>query len=377
VATPDGIFLATPERIDDGVTLAVKDLFDTAGLVTTYGSAVFAEHVPDTTAAAVTALEAAGYANVGKTNLHEFAYGTTSENPHFGTVPNPLAAGRIAGGSSGGSAAALAASLAETALGTDSGGSIRIPAACCGIVGFKPTYGLVSLQGCFPLAPSFDHAGPMARSVEECEAMLAALAPGFAEASLESLEELRIGVAWIDQAEPLVAERVREAVAHFPDRRDVELRFPREVDDLFMREVADVHRELYAEHGDLYGEDVASKIERCLEVSDAEAEAAVRAREAYREEAHQVVADIDLLLTPTLRFVAPPTGIGDLELRRDLIRFTYPFNALGWPALALPCGPAEDGLPASVQLVGRPGDDARVLAAGKLLASLVRGTAQA
>ena len=108
-------------------------------------------------------LEAAGYANVGKTNLHEFAYGTTSENPHFGSVPNPIAPDRIAGGSSGGSAAALAAGLVEAALGTDTGGSIRIPAACCGIVGFKPTHGLVSLTGCFPLAPSLDHGGPMAR----------------------------------------------------------------------------------------------------------------------------------------------------------------------------------------------------------------------
>jgi aspartyl-tRNA(Asn)/glutamyl-tRNA(Gln) amidotransferase subunit A len=377
VATPDGIFLARPEQVPEGISLAVKDLFDTAGLATTYGSAVFAEHVPATSAAAVVALEEAGYVDVGKTNLHEFAYGTTSENPHFGTVPNPLAAGRIAGGSSGGSAAALAAGLADAALGTDSGGSIRIPAACCGVVGFKPTYGLVSLQGCFPLAPSFDHAGPMARSVEECEAMLAALVPGFEPAALDSLEELRVGVAWLDQAEPLVAARVSEAAAHFPDRRDVELRFPREVDDLFMREVADVHRELYAEHGDLYGDDVASKVERCLEVTESEAEAATRGREAYREEAHGLVADLDLLVTPTLRFVAPPTGIGDLELRRDLIRFTYPFNALGWPALALPCGAAEDGLPASVQLVGRPGDDARVLAAGRLLASLVRGTARA
>jgi aspartyl-tRNA(Asn)/glutamyl-tRNA(Gln) amidotransferase subunit A len=377
VATTDGIFLARREVVGSGIALAVKDLFDTAGLNTTYGSAVFAEHVPATTADAVLRLEEAGYSTVGKTNLHEFAYGTTSENPHFGTVPNPVAPGRIAGGSSGGSAAALAAGLADAALGTDSGGSIRIPAACCGVVGFKPTYGLVSLQGCFPLAPSFDHAGPMARSVEECEAMLGALAPGFEPTALDSLGELRVGVAWVDQAEPLVAARVREAAARFPDRRDLDLRYPREVDDLFMREVADVHRELYAEHGDLYGEDVASKIERCLEVSDSEAEAAARGREAYREEAHDLVANLDLLVTPTLRFVAPPTGLGDLELRRDLIRFTYPFNALGWPALALPCGPAEHGLPASVQLVGRPGDDARVLAAARLLASLVRGTAPA
>src|SRR6185312_14657561 len=117
-------------------------------------------------------LEAAGYAEVGKTNLHEFAYGTTSENPHYGNVPNPLAPGRIAGGSSGGSAAALAAGLAEAALGSDTGGSIRIPAACCGITGFKPTFGFVPLTGCFPLAPSLDHAGPMANSVDACAEMM-------------------------------------------------------------------------------------------------------------------------------------------------------------------------------------------------------------
>ena len=156
-------------------------------------------------------LEGAGYANVGKANLHEFAYGTTSLNVHFGAVPNPIAADRIAGGSSGGSAAALVARLAEAALGTDSGGSIRIPSACCGTVGLKPTYGLVPLEGCFPLAPSFDHAGPMARDVAGCTAMMHALAPGLEEHGLESLEEVRVGVAWLEQADPGVRERVRAA----------------------------------------------------------------------------------------------------------------------------------------------------------------------
>ena len=373
MAATDGIFLARPEQAGDGITLAVKDLFDTAGLTTTYGSAVFAEHVPTTTAPAVELLEAAGYANVGKVNLHEFAYGTTSENPHFGTVPNPRAPGRIAGGSSGGSAAALAAGLADAALGTDSGGSIRIPSACCGTVGFKPTYGLVSLDGCFPLAPSFDHVGPMARTVEACSRMLEALAPGFAPTQLESLEEVAVGVAWIDAAEPLVAERVREAAMHFPHRRDVDWPRP-QIDTLFMREVADVHRELYAEHGELYGEDLAAKIERCLAVSDTEASLAARAREEYLELCAELFDGLDLLLTPTLVCVAPPTGIGDRALRETLIRHTLPFNTLGWPALALPCGPAEDGLPASVQLVGREGSDASVLAAGMLLSQALSGS---
>jgi aspartyl-tRNA(Asn)/glutamyl-tRNA(Gln) amidotransferase subunit A len=368
VAALEGIFLARPETPRDGISLAVKDLLDTAGLATTYGSAIFAEHVPAKSAAAVLRLEAAGYVNVGKTNLHEFAYGITSENVHFGTVPNPVAPGRIAGGSSGGSAAALAAGLADSALGTDSGGSIRIPAACCGVVGFKPSYGLVSTDGCFPLAPSFDHVGPMARTVGACVSQLEALVPEFERMMLESLEEVPVGIAWLDEAKPLVATRVGEATAHFSRRR--ELDWPRpNIDALFMREVADVHRELYAEHADLYGEDVAVKIERCLAVSDAEASLAARAREEYRERCTERLDGVELLLTPTLVCIAPPAGVGDAALRETLTRNTLPFNALGWPALALPCGTAEEGLPASIQLVGRPGADALVLAAGERLSS--------
>jgi aspartyl-tRNA(Asn)/glutamyl-tRNA(Gln) amidotransferase subunit A len=369
----DGIFLARPEAPADGIPLAVKDLLDTAGLTTTYGSALFAEHVPSRSAAAVVRLEAAGYANVGKTNLHEFAYGTTSENPHFGTVPNPLRHGRIAGGSSGGSAAALAAGLADAALGTDSGGSIRIPSACCGTVGFKPTFDLVSTDGCFPLAPSFDHVGPMARDVEGCVRQLEALADDFARTSLESLEEIEVAVSWIHEAEPLLATRVREATAHLPRARDVDWPRPH-IDALFMREVAAVHRELYAENAELYGEEVATKIERCLAVSDAEATLAARNREEYGEQCTALLDGFDLLLTPTLSCVAPRVGIGDLALRATLTRNTLPFNTLGWPALALPCGPAEDGLPASIQLVGRPGDDALVLAAGERLATALSAT---
>jgi aspartyl-tRNA(Asn)/glutamyl-tRNA(Gln) amidotransferase subunit A len=363
----DGIFLARPETAPSGIPLAVKDLLDTAGMTTTYGSAIFAEHVPRETAEAVIRLEAAGYGNVGKTNLHEFAYGITSENPHFGAVPNPIAPGRIAGGSSGGSAAALAAGLADAALGTDSGGSIRIPAACCGVVGFKPTYGLVPVDGCFPLAPSFDHVGPMARTVAGCVEQLEALVPGFGRATLESLEEVAVALSWLDGTDPLVAERVREAAERFPRRR--ELDWPRpEIDALFMHEVAGIHRELYAEHSELYGQEVATKIERCLAVSDAEASAAGRRREGYRELCEETLGAADLLLVPTLTCVAPPTGIGDLALRATLIRHTLPFNTLGWPALALPCGSAEDGLPASIQLVGRPGTDALVLATAQRLA---------
>ena len=370
----EGIWLARPDPVPaEGVSLAVKDLFDTAGLPTTYGSILFAEHVPARSADVVVRLERAGYANVGKTNLHEFAYGVTSQNPHFGTVPNPIAPGRIAGGSSGGSAAALAAHLADAALGSDSGGSIRIPAACCGVVGLKPTYGLVPLDGCFPLAPTFDHAGPMARSVAECTRMLTALVPDFRPTGRPPSAG-RVGLAWDDRCRPLVAERLREA-AELLDARPVDFALPHGLGNAFMGEVADVHRDLFADGADQYGATVRTKIERCLALTDAEIEASQRARTEYAEHAAEAFSDLDLLLVPTLAFVAPPLPESELDVRDEIIQFTFPFNALGWPALALPIGPAEDGLPASAQLVGRPGDDALVLAVGELLeASLRRGT---
>jgi aspartyl-tRNA(Asn)/glutamyl-tRNA(Gln) amidotransferase subunit A len=359
-----GIFLARPDPLPtDGVPLAVKDLFDTAGLTTTYGSVVFADHIPERSAEAVLRLEAAGYANTGKTNLHEFAYGVTSQNPHYGTVPNPAAPGRTAGGSSGGSAAALAAGLAEAALGTDSGGSIRIPAACCGIVGFKPSYGLVPLDGVFPLAPTFDHAGPMARTVAACEELMQALVPGFASTDQH---DFTVGIAWLEHSDPLVAVRVREA-AEVLSPRSIDFPLLEGVGRMFMREVAEVHQDLFAEHSDLYGANVGGKIERCLAVTDSEYQTAVRRRKEYRQQGEAALAGLDLLLVPTLGFVPPPADVDELEIREAMIRFTLPFNALGWPALALPVGPAEDGLPASMQVVGRAGDDALVLAAGRAL----------
>jgi aspartyl-tRNA(Asn)/glutamyl-tRNA(Gln) amidotransferase subunit A len=343
----------------------VKDLFDTEGVRTTYGSAVFFEHVPSRTAEAVRLLEAAGYTNVGKANLHEFAYGTTSQNVHYGTVPNPAAPGRIAGGSSGGSAAALVAGLADAALGTDSGGSIRIPSACCGTTGLKPTYGLVSTDGVFPLAPSFDHVGPMALDVEGCTAMMEALVPGFSAEEV-AIGDVRVGVAWLDGTDPLVRARVGE-VAALLSAEPIELPFATEIQPLFMREVGDVHRELYPEHAELYGENISPKIERCLAVSEGEAAAAATAREVYRERMVEGFEPFDVVVTPTLACVAPAANVDEIETRERLIRFTFPFNALGWPALALPCGPAEDGLPASVQLVGLPGTDPLILGLGKAL----------
>jgi aspartyl-tRNA(Asn)/glutamyl-tRNA(Gln) amidotransferase subunit A len=352
-----------------GRPLAVKDLFDTAGVRTTYGSAVFADHVPGTTAEAVALLEAAGWSIAGKSNLHEFAYGVTSQNLHYGVVPNPSFPGRTAGGSSGGSAAALALGVVDGALGTDTGGSIRIPAACCGVVGFKPGFGVVPIDGVFPLAPSFDHAGPLARDVAGCIELMRALAPGI---SLPAVEGIRVGVAWADRSAPLVRERLLTAVATFDSWAPVDFPLAEAVGPAFMREVGDVHRELYPENAELYGENIRGKIERCIDVTDGEYAAALRARSELAERAGEALAGFDLLLTPTLAFVPPPVDVVETEQRAEFVRFTFPFNALGWPALALPAGSAEDGLPASVQVVGRRGDDGLVLAAGLALEAALK-----
>jgi Asp-tRNA(Asn)/Glu-tRNA(Gln) amidotransferase A subunit family amidase len=207
----------------------------------------------------------------------------------------------------------------------------------------------------------------MARSVDECASMMEALVPGFRRVELESLADVSTGVAWLDAPEPLVRARVEEAAALFPSREALDLPFPPDPGPAFMREVADVHRGLFAEHHDLYGSSVRVKIERCLALPEEEALAAAAARQAYGAQALAALADLDLLVTPTMGFVAPPVGIGDLALREAVIRLTFPISALGWPALALPCGTAEHGLPASIQLVGRPGQDALVLAAGALV----------
>jgi len=366
------IWLARPEQPAPGTPVAVKDLLDTAGLVTTYGSAIFADHLPAASAEAVLRLETAGYAVAGKTNLHEFAYGVSSQNAHFGTVPNPRFPGRMAGGSSGGSAAAIAAGDVDLALGTDTRGSIRIPAAWCGVVGFKPTFDLVPVNGCFPLSPTYDHVGPMASSVSGCVELLSALAPGFAPVEVDSLGDLVFGVTWLDDADGDVRSCVAGALEHLPQRRRVELPAPHPDEiALFMREVADVHRGLFPERADEYGENVRWKLEKCLEVGDAEVERARRLRDEYREQVPPLLEGLDLLVAPTVPIVPPTVETDEREVRGRVTQFTYPFDILGWPALAIPCGLTGDGLPASLQVVGRPGDDALVLAAGGLLASLV------
>ena len=367
----DGIFLALPEATGDGITLAVKDLFDTAGPTTTYGSPIFAEHVPTETAVAVRRLEAAGYTNIGKTNLHEFAYGVTSMNPHFGWVPNPGAPGRIAAAPAEARPPALGwrtcrrgARQRHRRLDPDSRGVLRCRRLQA-VVRASAARRLLAARA--QLRPR----GPMARTVADCVAMMNALA-GVSTEPVE-LDELRIAVAWTDEAQPGIRTRVEEAAALFPHAEPISFPHAQGHLPVFMREVAEVHEALFVDHADEYGDDVAWKLrELCFKVTDAEVAEAERVRESFREQAAELLEGFDLLLTPTQAFVAPTyEQAADDSYRIPITRFTNPFNALGWPALALPCGPAEHGLPASVQLVGRPGADALVLAAGSALEAQV------
>jgi Asp-tRNA(Asn)/Glu-tRNA(Gln) amidotransferase A subunit family amidase len=227
------------------------------------------------------------------------------------------------------------------------------------------------MDGCFPLAPSFDHGGPIATGVAACRQAMEALAPGDWHATAAA-GELRIGLAWLDHAQPLVRSRVEAAAQLLGEVTPVELELADAVQHLFMREAAEVHAELFAEHADRYGNDVRRKLVRCLRVTDAQATAAERAREQLRERWFAAAGNLDLLVTPTIGAPPPRLPVDDLALRADFTRLTLPVNAAGWPALALPCGPAEDGIDASVQLIGRPGSDAFVLAAGEALESLLR-----
>ena len=365
------IFITKVDEPPEGIRLAVKDILDTAGIRTTYGSLIYEDHVPDKSAEAVVRLERAGYADVGKANLHEFAFGMTSENPHYGTVPNPGRPGRIAGGSSGGSAPRSPPAWRTRRSGPTPPGRSAVPSAFCGTVGLRPTFGLVPVDGCFLLSPELDTVGPMARTVSECADMMAALAPEMDPVPTISPGGRGGGPRVGGRGRPAHPRPGRGGGGDLPGlpRHPPARAAPRAFRDVRRRETAETHAKLFSEYRDRYGHDVAAKLDRCMEVTDREYEAGLETRGRYRNRFAELMRGIDVVLTPTQPIVAPPVGIGDLELRGQLTKFTYPFSAIGAPALAVPCGEAEDGLPASIQVIGRPGMDALVLGVGALLES--------
>jgi aspartyl-tRNA(Asn)/glutamyl-tRNA(Gln) amidotransferase subunit A len=355
----------------------VKDLFDTAGIRTTYGSRIFSDHVPDRDATAWVRLREAGWTMAGKTNLHEFAYGTSSANPWYGPVRNPSDPDRVAGGSSGGSAAGIVTGDFELGLGSDTGGSIRIPASFCGVVGFKPTYGAIPLDGCWPLIPWLDHAGPIAADVGLCAAAHAVMA-GVPEAAPRAADSLTIGTAAdLSHVDPGVAEAYLAAIGRLRETgvRVVERDLPPMPPSLLKLRLAAAtytHRGLFPARRDEYDPSVARKLDRGLEPFSYFESLEVKEEEsAWKATCAGLVADIDLLAMPTIPVPPPLIASDEYQVRGDVLRHTQPFNHLGWPAISVPCGRDALGLPVGLQLAG-PGDDV-VLGGALTLEAAIRG----
>jgi aspartyl-tRNA(Asn)/glutamyl-tRNA(Gln) amidotransferase subunit A len=373
-----------------GIPVALKDIIYTRGVRTTMGSATYSGHVPDHSATVARKLEGAGSVLIGKTNTHEFAYGPTGDRSHFGPTLNPHDARRITGGSSGGSGAAVAAKLCYGALGSDTGGSVRIPAALCATVGMKPTFGRVSKSGVFPLSWNLDHIGPITRTVEDNALMLNVLA-GHDPEDLYSVDwpaedftrDLRRGLRgagiglptsfYFDHVEKEVGAQVREAVEVFRSlgARVREVEIPNLWDTLHAQrlilgaEAYAVHQESLENEPETFGEEVGERL------MDGERLKAYRYANARRrgvlatDEFDRALQGVDVLLTPTLPIVATEIGqreviIGDYEesVRSALTRFTGPTDLTGHPSLSLPCGATASGLPVGLQLVGRHFDEA-------------------
>ena len=380
-----------------GVPYGPKDLYATKGVRTTGGSTILADFVPAEDATVVSRLRAAGLIVLGKLNMHEFAYGPEGLNAHYGDARNPwdATAHRVAGGSSSGSGVAVAAGLCPGALGSDTGGSIRIPASLCGISGIKPTYGRVSRAGVLPLAWSMDHAGPMALTVRDLALMLGAMAgydaadpttsvlpvPDYAAALTGEVKGLRVGLLrahFNDVAAPEVRAAVEAAAKRFEQAGAV-------VDEVNLAEVvhvaaasfAIVATEALAYHAEWmrtrsadYQPDVRDRLKMGALVSGVQYVRAQQVRQLVRREVDAALARRDVLLAPATPIPAPVLGekqtqLGDgpSDVRSALIRFTRPFNFSGHPACSVPCGFTAAGLPLGMQLVGRPFDEATVLRA--------------
>ncbi len=373
-----------------GIPIALKDLFDTAGIRTTAGSKFFADNIPETDAFVVEKIKQAGAIVVGKTNTHEIALGVTGNNPHYGTARNPWDTTRIPGGSSSGSAIAVATGMALGALGTDTGGSIRIPASLCGVAGFKPTHGRVSLRGVFPLSWNLDHVGPLTRCVKDAALMLQVisiydpidptsikmLTGDYLGHLIDDMEGRRIALGigeYIEGADPEIISAVCEAVKVFESMgcrvQEVNVDWMRDAalanKTMTQSDGAAVHRDRLKEHPEMFGEDIRRRLEDGAKTTSTEYILARRTQTEVRKRFEQFFESHDLLLTPTTPIAAPAVeGLDAVEQAGRLTRFTAPFNLAGLPALSIPCGFTKDGLPIGLQLVSRAWADAKVLNAG-------------
>jgi aspartyl-tRNA(Asn)/glutamyl-tRNA(Gln) amidotransferase subunit A len=365
-----------------GVPLGIKDLFDVSGVPTTFGSKILEHNVAAQDAAVVARLKQAGAVILGKHNLHEFAFGITSENPHFGAVRNPWNTDRIPGGSSGGTAAAVAAGLCAAGIGSDTGASIRAPASFCGVVGLKPTYGRVSRVGGLPLAWSLDHAGPITRSVADCASVLQAIAghdpsdpgsadvpvPDFSAQLRAGISGLRLGVPreyFFEVVEPEVDKLVRAAIDVLAGlgARVEEVSLPHVMhaqvagNVIMSTEAAAWHATWLRERPEDYGSDVLARIRGGQLIRAVDYLASQQMRTLIQADFRQAFERVDVVVSPTVPLVAPPIGRtleagGPLNVvpRSIANRDTVPCNLTGMPAISVPCG-FSDGLPVGLQIM--------------------------
>ncbi len=364
-----------------GIPFALKDLFDTAGIVTTAGSGFLRDRVPDEDAFVVAKLHEAGIVLTGKLGMHEFAFGTTSDNAHFGTIHNPWNTDYTPGGSSGGSGAAAAAGSALGTLGSDTGGSIRMPAAICGVAGLKPTRGLVSRSGLVPLSTTLDHAGPLTKSVEDSTLILNAIAghdpsdpqsverppEDFTRELGQDLAGLRLGVPrnplWAD-CDDEVAEACEAALAELralgAETVEVELPLLGATGRLLISQVegAAFHERWLREHPERYSDEIRGKVEPGLTRPAIEYLRDLEKRRAIELEVLAVLEGVDLLVSPTLPLKVPTVAAGDPGSR--LASYTRSYNISGLPAISVPCGLDGDGLPIGLMIAGRPFAEATV-----------------
>jgi aspartyl-tRNA(Asn)/glutamyl-tRNA(Gln) amidotransferase subunit A len=377
-----------------GIPIAIKDNIWTRDVRTTAGSKILAEFVPQEDAAVVQALRQAGAIILGKTNLHEFAYGVTCNNVHYGAVHNSWDLARIPGGSSGGSAAAVTAGLCCAALGTDTGGSIRIPAAMCGAVGLKPTFGRVSCYGVIPLARSLDHTGPLARTAADAAIVLNVLAgydprdassvrnpvENFASFVRKPLGRLRLG--WprdffferIDDDVYLALDAARRVFESL-GAQFIDVRLPHAADSLkpataiALAEAAQYHRAagFFPARAADYSEEVRARLETGARVTASDYLDALETRKSLQAEFDAALKDVTAILAPTIPVVAPKIGVESIvtggqteDIRAALLRLNRPSNLTGLPAISIPCG-FSAGLPIGLQMIGRAFDESRLL----------------
>jgi Asp-tRNA(Asn)/Glu-tRNA(Gln) amidotransferase A subunit family amidase len=353
------------EDADGDWRVGVKDVIDVAGMPTTAASKVL-HRVPDHDAECVARLRAAGATIVGKLNTHEFAFGALTNSPHFGPARNPWDPERITGGSSGGSGAAVAAGLVELALGTDTAGSIRIPAALCGVTGHRPTVGLVPVDGVVPVAWTLDAVGPLARTPAECRHALELMAAR--DLPTETPKRIGLVTSLFERADPAVAAVCEEAARAFGDAEPVELPLLDEIATItqlvMLPEAATVHLHWLRTKLADYGPDVRARALAGLLLPSTAYVTGLRARNWVRSLWEQELAEYDLLVAPAMPIVAPRFDAIPSDYRLLIMPYNSPASLLGLPVTVVPCG-LVDGLPVALSLTGRVGEDGVTLAAAE------------